>query len=200
MRNYAGSALMLFVTVAAAVGSYTVNLKVSGERAGVQKLHRQIAADIRDMRDLQAELRTRARLPEMQRWNDNVLQMSAPAAGQYLRSPLQLASFGVAPPAAAADPALRYAVTQPAPVAASAGIVQTAYERPASLQRPAAPEIARIIRASYTPGAPATQSPAAPPSPPRAQPVVPMADAIGASLAARAPVGAPQDLLPEGGQ
>nr|WP_310523037.1 hypothetical protein [Polymorphobacter sp.] len=187
MRNYAGSALMLFVTMAAAVGSYTVNLKVSAERGAVDDLHRQIIADASDMRDLQAELRTRARLPEMQRWNDNVLMMSAPAAGQYLRSPVQLASFGVAPPVAAAEPALRYAVTIPVPATAPAQVVQAAYVRPA----PAAPEVARIIRASY-PARAAAPRPAAQADAPD------MATAIGTSLDAAA--AAPRDLLPQGGQ
>lgn len=195
MRNYAGSALMLFVTMAAAVGSYTVNLKVSAERSAVYRLQRQLVADASDMRDLQAELRTRARLPEMQRWNDNVLMMSAPAAGQYLRSPVQLASFGVTPEAAPAEPGVRYAVTIAVPTANPAPLVQTAYERPArpaDRLAPAAPEVARIIRASYS-GA----TRAATPRPVAVIAASDMAADIGASLDA-AP--APQDLMPEGGQ
>lgn len=220
MRNYAGSALMLFVTIAAAVGSYTINLKVSGERAAVDALQRRIVADARDMRDLQAELRTRARLPEMQRWNDGVLKMSAPVAGQFLRSPLQLASFGVVAEAPAAAPALRYAVTGPAEAAAAPAIVQTAYapaastapvpgriEAPAAQARagaaaptsPAPTEVARIIRASYPSRTTASQRTAAAPR-------------IAAAPRASAPAGietvglrsdslpAPIDLLPEVGQ
>ncbi len=182
MRNYGGSALMLLVTMAAAIGSYTVNLKVSGERAEVDSLRRQIVSDARDMRNLQAELRTRARFPEMQRWNDSVLQMSAPSAQQYLRSPVQLASFGVAPPAVAVQPAVRYAVTAPvqaAPVTDT--IVRTAYAR-------APAPAATLVNASY-------QAP-----PRRAAPVDTMADDIGTSLDAVPATGAPRDLLPDGGQ
>ncbi len=137
MRNYTGLALMIFTTMAAAAGCYTINLKVSAERSGIETLRRQLVVDARSMRDLQAELRTRARLPEMQRWNDQVLKMSAPAAGQFMRSPVQLASFvtgpavegagpGIAP---ATAPAVRYAVTAPVPVApaGTAGVVRTAY-------------------------------------------------------------------------
>ena len=120
MRNYAGSALMLFVTMTAVLGSYTVNLKVAAERAAVDGLRHQLVADARDVRNLQAELRTRARLPEMQRWNDNVLLMAAPSAGQYLRNPVQLAGFAVpdapAPLLAAAVPVQRAVVTAPVPV------------------------------------------------------------------------------------
>ncbi len=184
MRNYGGSALMLLVTMAAAIGSYTINLKVSGERAAVDALRRQIVSDARDMRNLQAELRTRARFPEMQRWNDSVLQMSAPSAQQYLRSPVQLASFGVVPPTDVAQPAVRFAVTAPvqaAPVTDS--IVRTAYAR-----EPAPVAAATLVRASY----PAPQR--------RPAPVDTMAADIGASLDAVPATGAPRDLLPDGGQ
>ncbi len=152
--RYAGSALMLFVTMAAAIGSYTVNLRVSGERSEVEQLRRRLVADARDIRNLQAELRTRARLPEMQRWNDSVLQMSAPAATQYLQSPVQLASFGAAPQAAAAQPDVRYAVATPTPAAPITAPVQRAAYRPAPV---AAPDAARILNASY---ATAPRSPA----------------------------------------
>jgi hypothetical protein len=151
MRNYAGSALMLFVTMAAAIGSYTVNLRVSGERSEVDRLRQRLVADARDIRNLQAELRTRARLPEMQRWNDSVLQMSAPAAGQFLRSPVQLASFGAAPAAPGAGPDVRYAVATPVPAAPMAAPVQRAAYRPAPAAAPVpAPDAARILKASYS--------------------------------------------------
>ena len=194
MRNYAGSALMLMVTIAAAVGSYTINLKVSGERAAVDRLRRTLVADARDMRTLQAELRTRARLPEMQRWNDQVLQMSAPAAGQYMGSPVQLASFGAAPPAAIDAPVVRYAVANPAP-AVAAPIIRAAYPaapRNASRQAVAvpvaAPATARIIRAGY-----AARTGSSSPSG-----VTSMAADIGASLDAA--IRAPRDLMPVEGQ
>lgn len=172
MRNYGGSALMLFVTTAAAIGSYTINLKVSGERAAVERLRRQIVVDARDMRNLQAELRTRARFPEMQRWNDSVLQMSAPSAQQYLRSPVQLASFvAPAPPAgvAPADSAVvRYAVTAPTEVAApTAALVRAAYVPGPDIRGPGlAPPVAttaRLVTASYqAPVKPAFQAPVKP--------------------------------------
>jgi hypothetical protein len=157
--RYAGSALMLFVTMAAAIGSYTVNLRVSSERTEVDRLRHRLVADARDIRNLQAELRTRARLPEMQRWNDSVLQMSAPAATQYLQSPVQLASFGAAPaPPAAAQPDVRYAVATPAPAAPITAPVQRAAYRPAPAPASVtAPDAARILKASY---AAAPRSPA----------------------------------------
>lgn len=145
MRNYAGSAMMLVTTMVAAVGCYTINLKVSSERAGVQSLRMQLVADAREIRNLQAELRTRARFPELQRWNDNVLQMSAPAAGQFLRSPVELASYAAAP--TAPRPGIVYAVTTPDTAATvTAPLVTVAYEA-----APAADaEAPRLIRAGYT--------------------------------------------------
>ena len=149
MRHYAGSALMLIITMAAAIGSYTVNLRVSSERAAVDQLRKRLVADAREIRTLQVELRTRARLPEMQRWNDGVFQMSAPAAGQYLRSPVQLASYGAEPVLPMAKPDLQYAVTGPATVTVpTSGIVTASYAAPAA---PATgSEAARLIRAGYT--------------------------------------------------
>ena len=168
MRNYAGSAMMLVTTMVAAVGCYTVNLKVSSERAGVEALRNQLVADAREMRNLQAELRTRARFPELQRWNDNVLQMSAPAAGQFLRSPVELASYAAAP--AAGKPGLVYAVTTPETAAPmTAPLVEVAYQAPSA----GTPAQAGLIRASYSvpQRAPAPVIELAPPAPRRA-PVV----------------------------
>jgi hypothetical protein len=146
MRHYAGSAMMLLVTTAVIVGSYTVNLKVSSERAEVERLRRTLVADARSIRNLEAELRTRARPPQIQRWNDEVLMMGTPAAGQYLRNPMQLVSF-VAPPETA--PTVHNAVATPAPVepAAAAPLVRAAY-------RPAAPAPAAAVTVAYRPPAP----------------------------------------------
>ena len=150
MRNYAGSAMMLVTTMVAAVGCYTINLKVSSERAGVEALRTQLVADAREIRNLQAELRTRARFPELQRWNDNVLQMSAPVAGQFLRSPVQLAGYAAAP--ATAEPGLVYTVTTPesvAPMIAPVTAPMTAPLVEAAYQGAPAGE-ARLIRAGYS--------------------------------------------------
>jgi hypothetical protein len=174
MRHYAGSAVMLLVTTAVIVGSYTVNLKVSAERAEVERLRRTLVADARSIRDLEAELRTRARPPQIQRWNDDVLMMATPAAGQYLRNPMQLASF-----AAPADtaPAVRNAVTTPVPVApaATAPIVRAAY-------RPAPETPSKVVSVAYRPAAPRA-----------APPLVIIPETTP-------PAAAPVDLIEDGGQ
>jgi hypothetical protein len=121
----------------------------------------------------------------MQRWNDDVLLMSAPVAGQYLRNPVQLAGFGV--PATEVTPVAQVvtrAVTPPAPApvqSLSAPVVRAAY-RAAPAAAPAG-----IVSAAYRP------APARPAAPPAltitTEPLVPAA-----------PIAAPQDLLLDGQQ
>src|SRR3546814_17789117 len=45
------------------------------------------------IRHLQSELGTRERLPQLERWNADVLALSAPKAGQYLDGAVELAAF-----------------------------------------------------------------------------------------------------------
>ena len=47
----------------------------------------------RDIRQLQTELGTRASLRQLERWNSDVLALSAPKANQYLRSEESLAAL-----------------------------------------------------------------------------------------------------------
>jgi len=196
---------MLIVTMAAAVGCYTINLRVAGERAAVESLRNNLVADARDIRNLQAELRTRARFPEMQRWNDNVFQMSAPAAGQFLRAPEQLASYGAVQAARATAPvapapAVVYAVTSPAPVASPSSVVVQAAYRPSAepITASSPPQIARLIRAGYT--MPARSAPlAVAASAPRAAKRVATPVSARSETAAEA-TGGPLDLMPEGAQ
>ena len=137
-----GSVSMMAATAAAILGFNTLSMHVSAERSRVEKLQSRIAADLRDIRALEAELRTRARLPVLQTWNDNVLALSAPTARQFADSPVQLAAF--APGAAdvvPGTPAVQLALATPAtPVVQAPGIVKAAYEVPAP-----APRIAMIL-------------------------------------------------------
>lgn len=113
------SAVMIATALASALGCYAVTLKVSAERAGVAAARVRIAADTAEVRLLEAELRTRARLPELQRWNEQVLALAPPRAEQFLGNPVQLASFAVAPSAPTgqlATAVVRDAPAAPAPV------------------------------------------------------------------------------------
>lgn len=93
-RPWTKTAVMVAGTLALAVVSYTVSLKVSAERAALDR----VAADNRaiqaELRSMDAELRVRMRLPQLQRWNDEVLGLQPVSAQQFLVDPMQLASLG----------------------------------------------------------------------------------------------------------
>jgi hypothetical protein len=159
MRHYLGIAASILVTTAVAVVSYSVNMKVSSERAAVTRLRIALVDETQRIRELQAELRTRAALPEMQRWNDVSLHMTAPQATQFLASPVQLAAFAAQPEgdgaAAAGTPALRYAVTEAIPGAAEAAPTV-----------PAVPAPRALVKAAYAQPAPEPELPVADAPPP----------------------------------
>jgi hypothetical protein len=115
----------------AALSCYLVSLRVASERAQANRLDHQLVAVQQDMRRLATELGTRSRLVQLERWNADVLALTAPKAGQYLTGEMQLASLAVPGPDAIAP-------TSPAAQAlqAPAAVAQVAYtpvaERPAS--------------------------------------------------------------------
>jgi hypothetical protein len=126
----------------AATGLYMISLHVASERGRLETIDRKIASTKRDIRQLQTELGTRASLRQLERWNGDVLALSAPGASQYLNGEAALASADQsalgksnAPPpavmvavgadakadeaakAAKAAPALLAMVMNPAPIA-----------------------------------------------------------------------------------
>lgn len=86
----------------AALGCYLVSLQVAATRAQVTRADHQLLAARRDIRSLGTELDTRSRLVQLERWNADVLALTAPKAAQYLTGEMQLASLAV--PAAGAAP------------------------------------------------------------------------------------------------
>jgi hypothetical protein len=156
MSRTFGSAALLAAAMVSAIGCYTISLKVSSERAEVDKLRAGIVADTGDIRTLQSELRTRARLPELQRWNDSVLALSPPTAHQFVRDSVMLASY--APSAAiAAKPRLVQGASATLPRVAPAVVaapVTPQASQPVQPPRPLVPGI-RQIAYSVGPTAPA---------------------------------------------
>ena len=118
--QWVGNGAMVAFAMLAALGCYTISLKVSSERAAVSKMRAQVVADAHDIRMLQAELRTRSRLPELQRWNDSVLALSPPSAQQFVRDEVQLASYapGSVRPTAPVQPPVTPAPATAAPTQA----------------------------------------------------------------------------------
>jgi hypothetical protein len=147
----------------AALGCYMLSLQVATERNELAKVEQQILAAKQDIRSLQTELGTRGRLSQLERWNADVLALSAPASAQFLSDELTLARFDRVQPApeeqtrvllASADTSASSQPEAAAPPAAPVVRAAVAEEKPATAQ----PSLVR--RASYTPP---TASTAAPP-------------------------------------
>jgi hypothetical protein len=174
---------------AAALGCYMLSLRVASERADLTSLERRIVETRQQIRALQTELGTRGRLQQLERWNDEVLALSAPGSGQFLASETQLARF-TASPAPVLDGAaeVRMAAAAPVAPAAPAPVVAApaAQHAVASPQRAVAPQPALqqplVRRASLN-----VPPQAASPAPARAQPAAPRAGpaATRAEAAAR---------------
>lgn len=115
MNRSSTSALLVGVLTSIA-GCYMISVEAAREHGAVVATVQSIARDGADLRLLRAELRTRSRLPELQRWNEQALALAAPRAEQVVSDPVMLASF----------------------VTNLAGSVSTAVVRDASIRAPAA--------------------------------------------------------------
>ena len=139
-RTWAATAWLVAGTIAVAVTSYTLSLQVASERREVERLARQNQSLQADLKALDAELRVRMRMPQLQRWNDSVLGMVPISATQYLANPVQLAAYGTAP-AAPQMPRVQLAVrdlpAEPAPAAVRPVLVKA--------EAPVAPAVAAPI-------------------------------------------------------
>jgi hypothetical protein len=121
-----GSAGLTLVTLGAGLGLYFVSFSVAQERTRIERYERQIARDREAIRALEAELRVRSNLPQLERWNNTALALKAPAAGQILDSELQLAAL--VQPGVPADVGARvqFAAVELPAVASPAAAVVTA--------------------------------------------------------------------------
>lgn len=90
VRNF-GSLVMVASCAGAALGCYLVSLRVASERAQLEDVETKIVLAQREMRVVQTEIGTRARLSQLERWNAKVLALSAPAADQFLSGSFELA-------------------------------------------------------------------------------------------------------------
>jgi hypothetical protein len=89
-RNF-GSLFMVASCAGAALGCYLVSLHVASERAALEDVETKIVLAQRDVRTIQTEIGTRARLAQLERWNVKVLALSAPSADQFLSGSFELA-------------------------------------------------------------------------------------------------------------
>ncbi|MGQ5700799.1 hypothetical protein ACUJ46_01940 [Sandaracinobacteroides sp. A072] len=173
-RAWASTAILVAGTIAVAITSYSLSLKVSAERRDTDRLERQVRGLETDLKALNAELRVRMRLPQLQRWNDEVLGLVPISASQYLQNPVHLAYYGKAPEARGL-PQVQLAVrdvagppaTAPAPQLVSAEVAPAPVERPAIRPAPAAPAQAaapavRLVSAPAPVASPAPGRPVRP--------------------------------------
>jgi hypothetical protein len=93
MKRHLANIAFMATALSVALGSYLVSARVAAERAAVEGLKGAIQADMEDMQGLEAELRIRSRLPQLERWNREVLALQAPQAGQFARDSLHLAAL-----------------------------------------------------------------------------------------------------------
>lgn len=142
VKKHFVSIAMMGAALLAALFFYVVSLKVSSERTQVAALKGSIARDMADIRALEAELRTRARLPQLQRWNDQTFQLAAPAPQQLLGNVVHLAAHAPAPEPAIGGPqgaALRVAEAASAPGSTGVNVAATAANVAATTATAAAP-------------------------------------------------------------
>lgn len=83
------------VTIAA-LFFYLISSRVATERGRLEATDMRIVQVSRDIRRLQTELAARGSMRQLERWNGEVLALSAPTADQY-RNPVQLASLQIGP-------------------------------------------------------------------------------------------------------
>lgn len=88
------SVLWVGAVAGAAISCYMVSLRVAAERAALERVEMRILVAKRDIRSLDTELTTRGRLRQLERWNSDVLALTAPIEGQFLEGEVQLASLG----------------------------------------------------------------------------------------------------------
>jgi hypothetical protein len=80
------------------LGFYLVSLQVASERNKLEALNGRIRTAERDIRALETEFDTRANLQQLERWNGDILALSAPVAGQFVSDERRLASVSFARP------------------------------------------------------------------------------------------------------
>ncbi len=124
---------------AAACILYMISLQVATQRGRLEEIDRKIAMTKRDIRQLQTELGTRASLRQLERWNSDVLSLSAPKANQYLRDEAALATLdraGLGDAPSAPPPVMMAVMTQRPAETAPAQSLLSRLTSPASASKP----------------------------------------------------------------
>lgn len=142
----------LAIAVIVALGFYLVSLQVSVERKKLEHVNRQIAAAEDDIRSLQTEFQTRANLAQLERWNGDVLALTAPTAAQYMQSGQALAALGSSDMPGGAEVQMASLVIPTLPVALPPPDAAPALDQASAARQP--------VMAAAATSAPATAAPA----------------------------------------
>ncbi len=139
MKQYLSAMLWIAATTLIVGTAQVITSRAAAERRVVTRLNIALVDNKMRIRELEAELGTRAGLPQVERWNNVAFHMAAPQSSQILRSPVQLAAFAARPEADAPQARLAVAVENPlaaesapppaapAPAAAGARVVKTGF-------------------------------------------------------------------------
>jgi hypothetical protein len=124
---------------AAACILYLISLQVATQRGRLEEIDRKIAMTKRDIRQLQTELGTRASLRQLERWNSDVLALSAPEVNQYIRNEEALATLdrsGIGETPSAPPPVMMAVMTQQPREAAPAPSLLARLTAPTAAPKP----------------------------------------------------------------
>lgn len=124
--------------VSVILGCYLMSSRVAAERNKLAAIESSIARTQRDITALETEFDTRASFAQLQRWNGDTLKLSAPTAGQYIRSDAELAQVDFNAPTPTGGPQIQTA----------AAVI------------PSAPVMPTEVAVAATPAAPAAAAPA----------------------------------------
>ena len=83
------------IVALAATFLYLISLQVAVERGKLEAVEAQIGSAQREVRQLQTEMGTRASLRQLERWNGDVLALSAPKATQFVHDGAQLVALNL---------------------------------------------------------------------------------------------------------
>jgi hypothetical protein len=135
LKNIGWMALVFLVLIML----YPLSLHVASMHSDLVNVDNKILSTKREISFLQAELRTRASMQQLEEWNDLLYGYSAPTADQFLKGEAELASLGGQSP-----------ITKPVMVAVSttdgvapAGVIGSALARMTSSVDKAATEQSR---------------------------------------------------------
>jgi hypothetical protein len=161
-RDSSGTVLAIMVTMGVCVAAYSISTRVAAERHQLAELARENARLTEETLALEAELRVRMRLPQLQRWNDEILRLQPVAASQLLRKPVDVLVYAnAAPKQMAATPRL---VSAPFPAISNPDTPLLAGPAPAAPAPGLAPAPAPVPGPDPLPAVP--QPPAVAPPPP----------------------------------